>query len=111
MQENGMTDLSRVGLYGLTYKENVDDYRESPTLQLLECQKKHLAQPLKVYDPYISRDLVENQYHDFDAFLNDVDLVVVMVKHDEIKQNTDKLQNKIVLDCHNVIGLPGVYHI
>jgi UDP-N-acetyl-D-mannosaminuronic acid dehydrogenase len=34
MCEKGMTDLSRVGLYGLTYKENVDDVRESPTLQL-----------------------------------------------------------------------------
>ena len=28
----------RVGLYGLTYKPNVDDTRESPTLQLLEKQ-------------------------------------------------------------------------
>ena len=25
MKENNMTDVSRVGLYGLTYKENVDD--------------------------------------------------------------------------------------
>ena len=31
MKENGMTDITRVGLYGLTYKENVDDMRESPT--------------------------------------------------------------------------------
>lgn len=50
MEEKGITDVSRVGLYGLTFKENVDDYRESPTLQLLDCQKKHPGQPLKVYD-------------------------------------------------------------
>ena len=111
MKEKGMTDITRVGLYGLTYKENVDDYRESPTLQLLECQEKHLAEPLKVYDPYITKDIAKNQYHDLDAFLSDVDLVVVMVKHDEIKQNVDKLADKIVLDCHNIIDLPGVYHI
>ncbi len=111
MKENGMSDVSRVGLYGLTYKENVDDYRESPTLQLLECQKKHLAAPLKVYDPFITKDIVENQYHDLDAFLADVDLVVVMVKHDEIKQNADKLAGKVVLDCQNVLDLPEVYHI
>ena len=36
MKEKGLTDITRVGLYGLTYKENVDDMRESPTLQLLE---------------------------------------------------------------------------
>ena len=47
MKEKGLTDISRVGLYGLTYKENVDDYRESPALQLLECQERHLAAPLK----------------------------------------------------------------
>lgn len=35
MKEKGMTDVRRVGLYGLTYKENVDDMRESPTLQML----------------------------------------------------------------------------
>ncbi|MBE6824273.1 MAG: nucleotide sugar dehydrogenase [Ruminococcaceae bacterium] len=111
MKENGLTDVSRVGLYGLTYKENVDDMRDSPTLQLLKSQKKHLAPTLKVYDPFITDDVVENQYHDLDSFLNDVDLVVVMVKHNEIKDNIEKLQNKIVLDCHNICDLPNVYHI
>lgn len=111
MKEKGMADVSRVGLYGLTYKENVDDMRESPTLQLLESQERHLATGLKVYDPFITKDVVKNQYHDLDAFLADVDMVVVMVKHTEIRENVDKLAGKVVLDCHNVIDLPGVYHI
>lgn len=111
MKEKGLADVSRVGLYGLTYKENVDDMRESPTLQLLESQERHLATGLKVYDPFITKDVVKNQYHDLDAFLADVDMVVVMVKHTEIRENVDKLAGKVVLDCHNVIDLPGVYHI
>ena len=111
MKENGMTDTSRVGLYGLTYKENVDDIRESPTLQLLECQQRHLAAPLKVYDPFIEKDMVPNQYHDLDEFLKDVDLVVIMVKHDEIKNNWNKLEGKVILDCHNICPLKNVYHI
>ena len=111
MKENGMTDTEKVGLYGLTYKENVDDCRESPTLQLLEAQERHLARPLKVYDPFIKKDIVENQFHDLDEFINDVDMVVIMVKHDEIKQNQDKLKSKIVLDCCNIIQQEGVYHI
>ena len=111
MKEKGMTDVSCVGLYGLTYKENVDDMRESPTLQLLESQARHLATGLKVYDPFITKDVVANQYHDMDEFLDAVDFVVVMVKHNEIKENVDKLAGKVVLDCHNVINLPGVYHI
>ena len=111
MQEKGMTDVSRVGLYGLTYKENVDDMRESPTLQLLESQERHLAPGLKVYDPFITKDVVPNQYHDLDEFLDAVDLVVVMVKHNEIKENMDKLAGKVILDCHNICKQEGTYHI
>lgn len=111
MKENALFDTTRVGLYGLTYKENVDDCRESPTLQLLEAQEKHLAAPLKVYDPFVAQDVAENQYHDLDTFLSDVDMVVIMVKHDEIKQNWEKLKGKIVLDCHNICPLPNVYHL
>lgn len=104
MKENNMTDIRRVGLYGLTYKENVDDMRESPTLQLLESQQRHLATGLKVYDPYITQDVVENQYHDFDTFLEDVDFVVVMVAHGELRQNLHKLDGKLVLDTRNICG-------
>lgn len=111
MKEKGLTDITRVGLYGLTYKENVDDMRESPTLQLLESQERHLATGLKVYDPFIKNDAVKNQYHDLDSFLDSVDMVVVMVKHNEIKENMSKLIGKVVLDCHDVIDLPDVYHI
>ncbi len=111
MKEKGIKDYKRVGLYGLTYKENVDDFRESPTLQLLDFQKSHLAEPLKVYDPWIKKDIVDNQYHDFDKFLDDSDIVVIMVKHDEIKENTDRLKGKIVLDCCNICDFDDVYHI
>jgi len=43
--------------------------------------------------------------------LDDVDLVVIMVKHNEIRENMDKLTGKVVLDCHNICNLPGVYHL
>lgn len=111
MKENGITDMRRVGLYGLTYKENVDDCRESPTLQLLESQERHLAEPLKVYDPLIQGDIVKHQYHDLDAFLADTELVVIMVGHDEIKQNMDKLAGKLVLDTRKVCTLENTYYL
>ena len=112
MKENHMTDISRVGIYGLTYKENVDDLRESPTLQMLESMERHLCgNKVKVYDPFVTDEVVENQYHDLGAFLQEADLVVIMVKHDEIRENTDRLRGKIVLDCHNVCMLDGGYHL
>lgn len=111
MEEKGLKDYKRVGLYGLTYKENVDDFRESPTLQLLEFQKTHLAEPLKVYDPYIKNDIVDNQYHNFDEFLKDIDLVVIMVKHDEIKNNLNMIKDKIILDTQNICDIDGTYKL
>ena len=111
MKEKGLADIGRVGLYGLTYKEDVDDMRESPTMQLLENQARHLAQGLKVYDPFVLDDVVPNQYHDFEEFLNDVDMVVIMVKHSEIKEKMDKLEGKVVLDCQNICAHQDVYHI
>lgn len=111
MEEKGMTDLTRVGLYGLTYKENVDDVRESPSLQLIESMQKHLAPTLKTYDPYVRKDIVKNQYHDFDKFLSDVDLVVIMVGHDEIKVNMNKLVDKVIFDTKNICKIEGTYKL
>ncbi len=111
MKEEGLKDITRIGLYGLTYKENIDDIRESPTLQLLESQERHLATGLKVYDPFITKNIVPNQYFDLDKFLDSIDMVVIMVKHNEIIENVNKLRGKVVLDCHNILDLSGVYHI
>lgn len=112
MQEKSLTDVKRVGLYGLTYKENVDDIRESPTLQLLERLDDALAGGLvQVYDPFIERDIVPNQHHTLEGFLHSVDMVVIMVGHEEIKQNMELLQGKIVLDTRSVCSLPGTLRL
>jgi len=102
MKKNGLKDFTRVGIYGLTYKENVDDVRNSPTMQMLEYQKENLASPLKVYDPMVKNDIVDNQYHNLDKFLADVDFVIIMVAHNEIIQNLDLLKGKLVLDTRNI---------
>lgn len=111
MEENHLDDITQIGFYGLTYKEDVDDVRESPTLQLLECMKKHLASGVKIYDPYVKRDIVANQMHDFDMFINSCQLIVIMVAHTEIKENVEKLNGKIVLDTRNVCPLEHAYKL
>ena len=112
MKETQMTDVRKVGLYGLTYKENVDDMRESPTLQMLDSMQRHLCGNLvKVYDPYIVEDVVPNQMHDLKEFLDAVDLVVLMVGHDEIKKNMDQLKGKIIFDTRNICNIEGTYRL
>lgn len=112
MKENNITDLGRVGFYGLTYKENVDDMRESPTLQMLESMEKHLCDnKIKIYDPFINVSVVPNQMHSLDAFLENIDIVVILVGHDEIKINMNKLESKIVLDTRHICNLKNVYSL
>lgn len=111
MRENGIRDIANIGLYGMTYKEDVDDTRESPTLQLLEKLDEHLSFGIKVYDPFVKKQIFENQYMDFQSFINDVKLVVIMVGHSEIKKNMEKLKGKLVLDTRNICNLEGVYKL
>ena len=111
MDENGISDVSRVGLYGLTYKEDVDDVRESPSLQLLESMRRHLGGKIRAYDPFIEKCLCEGQVFDFDEFLNEVDIVVIMTAHTHIKENVDRLKGKIVFDTRNVIPGEGIYKL
>ena len=111
MSKNNITDISKVGFYGLTYKEDVDDVRESPTLQLIESMKKHLGGNIKVYDPFVKREIVTGQMFDFDEFVDSLELIVIMVGHSEIKNKVESLKGKIVFDTRNVISDLPVYHL
>ncbi len=103
MKENNIEDFSEVGLYGLTYKENVDDTRESPTLQLLKIMDEDKVTGIKVYDPMVNKKIRENQCTSLDDFLSTIKLVVVLVGHDEIKNNEVMLKNRIVFDTRNIV--------
>jgi len=112
METHAVTDLSRVGFYGITYKEDVDDTRESPTLQLYETMKLNLGGGgVRFYDPMCRKTELPGQAADFDAFVDGCDLIVIMVGHSHIKQNMAKLSGKIVLDTRNVCDLPGCYKL
>ena len=89
-----------------------------PTLQMHDIQTRHLARPLKSFDPFFTNmEIVKNQILDFDQFLNEVDMVVIMVKHSQcqVVRKPEKLKGKIVLDCCNVISAEKsgakIYHI
>lgn len=111
MKENDIRDLSEVGFYGLTYKEDVDDTRESPTLQLIECMEKHLAFGARFYDPMVEKTIVENQYHDFDEFLKGLKLIVVMVGHSHLNNNIDKINDLVVYDTRHCVEAEHLYRL
>ncbi|MHC5229783.1 nucleotide sugar dehydrogenase [Enterococcus sp. LJL99] len=104
MQENSITDRNKVGIYGLTYKKDVDDIRESPTLQLFELMEQHFSDPFKVYDPMIKSSIIETQEMDFETFINGCELVVIMVPHTHLQEHTEMFSNKVVLDTQNIFN-------
>jgi UDP-N-acetyl-D-mannosaminuronic acid dehydrogenase len=111
MEEKNIDRWDRVGLYGLSYKENVDDLRESPSLRLLECVQRRFGASFRAYDPYVEKDVVPNQYHDFNRFLEDTDLVVIMVAHGQLGRYMEMLKGKTVFDTRNCCDLPGIYRL
>lgn len=111
MREHNIKDISKVGIYGLTYKENVDDTRESPTLQLLERMDEHLAFGVKVFDPFVKKRTVEHQFMNFEDFLNEIEILVIMIGHDHIKNKMDHIKDKFVLDTRNICTFDGAYKL
>lgn len=111
MEEKGIEKVSRVGIYGITYKENVDDIRESPTLQLLDCMKKHLAKGIKLYDPFVKEDIAESQCHDFETFVSGIDLLVIMVGHDEIKEKYEQIKHLTIFDTRNIFSGNSIFKL
>jgi UDP-N-acetyl-D-mannosaminuronic acid dehydrogenase len=111
MREHNINDVSKVGLYGLSYKENVDDTRESPTLQLLERMDEHLAFGVKVFDPLVNEKIVDNQYSSFENFINDVEILVIMVGHRHIIENIELIKDKTILDTKNICNLMQTYKL
>ena len=100
-----------MGIYGLTFKENVDDTRESPALQLIAAQARRGGAPFVSYDPFVNKELVTGQFFDFDEFIYSVDLLVILVKHSHILAHRNDIADMTVLDCQNVLDGDNVSHL
>lgn len=111
MKDHSITDISKVGLYGLAYKEDVDDVRESPSLQLLEKMERALVSGAKSFDPFVKEKIVEGQILDFNEFLDKTEIIVVMVGHQHLKEHLEQIENKLILDTKNITAFEHAYHL
>lgn len=88
---------------GVTYKPNVADTRLSPALEVAES----LDGPTDVVavDPYVDPDDVGVSLVDdvADAPLDDADLVVVLVDHDDFDLSTVARRASVVFDTRNAV--------
>ena len=110
MIENNITDYSKVGVYGITYKENVDDIRESPSLQFSEILNEE-QKKITFFDPFISEQLFENQSFDFEEFQKGLELMIIFVKHKHLS-TVSLNSNLIIFDTRNTnVSAKKVYKI
>ncbi|MGG3791681.1 nucleotide sugar dehydrogenase [Geobacillus thermodenitrificans] len=71
-----------VTLFGLTYKGNVDDIRESPAMEIWEMLREQNTYEVRAFDPHVQLDWV---YQDVEEAVRDSDLIVVLADHNEFK--------------------------
>jgi len=73
---------------------------------MLESMDRHLAlRPCKVYDPWIKDDIVPNQVHSMEEFLEGLDMIVVMVGHSHLEDYVRQIEDLVVFDTCDVCGV------
>jgi UDP-N-acetyl-D-mannosaminuronic acid dehydrogenase len=93
----------KVSLFGASYKENVGDTRESPTIAVIEeLQKKKIK--FSIHDPIA--DNFKYETSDLKKCLLDSDMLVLLVGHGIFKDldldlANKYMRNKIILDTKN----------
>lgn len=47
----------------------------------------------------------------FEDFLNEIEILVIMVGHDHIKENIELIKDKLILDTKNICIVEGPYKL
>ncbi|MDI9819353.1 MULTISPECIES: nucleotide sugar dehydrogenase [unclassified Legionella] len=74
----------RIGLFGVTYKENVPDIRNSLSFKLIK-EFKDYGYEVIVHDPLADKKIVQNRYGvDLQEFntIQDLSVAIIIVQHD-----------------------------
>lgn len=105
----GSSDVS-VAVLGLSFKANIDELRESPSLEIAEDIAREFANnEVLAVEPNIGElpgrlsDLKNVTLSELEAALETADVVVLLVDHDEFKQVDQRtLEGKRVIDTKGV---------
>lgn len=97
----------KIVVFGVSYKKNSDDIRESPSIIILKNLKK-INNQLKICDPILNEmskkvlknyEFVENKdYYNFDK-KNDV--AIIITNHSIFDYNKIRKNFKLIFDCRN----------
>lgn len=98
---------SKVLVLGVAYKQDIDDYRESPAIRVIEEFKKTGAQ-VDFYDPYIPKFREHGVWYEglsaiSPEILQDYDLVTIATAHTKVDYAMVAGCGVPVFDCKNVM--------
>ena len=93
----------KVAVFGATYKGNVDDMRESPAMDVIGLLKDR-GMNVAVYDPHVERD----DFVDLDSAVDQADLILVLVDHNEYKELSHKeiakkMRRALLFDAKDIV--------
>lgn len=94
---------SKVLLMGLAYKNDIDDYRESPALKVIELLQKNGAKVV-VNDPYCPEARYKDKKYysvDWKEFIDESDIVVITTNHSCYDYDEIVKRAKLVYDTRN----------
>ena len=93
---------SKVLILGLAYKKNVDDYRESPALELIRLLTEENAS-VDYHDFYIPK-LNKTRKYDYEMdsvsldAISEYDLVILATDHDEYDYEMIAMEASLIVD-------------
>lgn len=100
-------ETPKVAAFGMTYKGNVDDIRESPSVEIINLMKLEGIE-VRIYDPHVDRP----ECVDLDTAVKGADLIIVLTDHNEYKNMDHKhiaelMRCSRLLDTRNIIKKQG----
>ncbi len=89
-----------IGCLGLTYKADVDDIRESPSLEIVRALRQSRVGEVLACDPYLTAETFDEfPLVDLDDVLRRCDVLVLLTDHNEFKAiHPSILGQKILVD-------------
>lgn len=98
---------SRILVLGVAYKQDIDDYRESPALKVIDEFEKTGAL-VSFFDPYIPRykecgEVREGEKELTRELLESVDIVVITAAHTNVDYAFVQKYSKAIFDTKNVM--------
>ncbi|MFI3227562.1 MAG: nucleotide sugar dehydrogenase [Clostridia bacterium] len=91
-----------VAVLGLSYKPDVDDLRESPSIELCHILKDKGIN-FVACEPFVDHDVDFITNLSFEECMEKADFYVVTLGHSLFKQNVDKIKAKPYYDCVGII--------